>query len=84
LVRVLGNSTVEDFDPFLMLDTFDSKNPADYVKGFPWHPPRGIEKITHLIHGDIEHRNWDEPWPRLMLGDQVIFSPARLQRYRLH
>jgi len=48
-----------------MLDTFDSKNSADYVRGFPWHPHRGIEKITYLIHGDIEHGNWDEPWPRL-------------------
>lgn len=55
LVRVIGRSDVEDFDPFLMLDAFDSKNPEDYVKGFPWHPHRGIETVTYLIHGDIEH-----------------------------
>lgn len=55
LVRVIGHSDVEDFDPFLMLDAFDSKNPQDYVKGFPWHPHRGIETVTYLIHGDIEH-----------------------------
>ena len=55
LVRVIGNSTVEDFDPFLMLDAFDSEDPEDYIKGFPWHPHRGIETVTYLIHGDIEH-----------------------------
>ncbi|HCB99959.1 MAG TPA: pirin family protein, partial [Ruminococcaceae bacterium] len=55
LVRVLANHTVEDFDPFLMLDTFDSKNPEDYIKGFPWHPHRGIETFTYLISGTMEH-----------------------------
>ncbi|HZK61922.1 MAG TPA: pirin family protein, partial [Anaerovoracaceae bacterium] len=55
LVRVIGHSTVDDFDPFLMLDAFDSDNPSDYIKGFPWHPHRGIETITYLIKGDIEH-----------------------------
>lgn len=55
LVRVIGYNDVEDFDPFLMLDAFDSTNPDDYIKGFPWHPHRGIETITYLISGDIEH-----------------------------
>jgi len=55
LVRVLGHGTTKDFDPFLMLDAFDSHNPADYTKGFPWHPHRGIETVTYLIEGDIEH-----------------------------
>ncbi len=55
LVRVLGGPTIKDFDPFLMLDAFDSTNPADYIKGFPWHPHRGIETITYLIEGKIEH-----------------------------
>ncbi len=55
LVRVIGRADVEDFDPFLMLDAFDSLDPADYVKGFPWHPHRGIETVTYLIEGDIEH-----------------------------
>jgi redox-sensitive bicupin YhaK (pirin superfamily) len=49
LVRVFGKSDTSDFDPFLMLDAFDSRDPADYVKGFPWHPHRGIETITYLI-----------------------------------
>lgn len=55
LVRVIGRRDTSDFDPFLMLDAFDSVNPDDYVKGFPWHPHRGIETITYLIQGDIEH-----------------------------
>lgn len=55
LVRVLGNHDTKEFDPFLMLDAFDSTNPDDYVKGFPWHPHRGIETITYLVSGDIEH-----------------------------
>lgn len=55
LVRVVGYNDVEDFDPFLMLDAFDSVNPDDYTKGFPWHPHRGIETITYLLQGDIEH-----------------------------
>jgi quercetin 2,3-dioxygenase len=55
LVRVLGHGTTADFDPFLMLDAFDSRNPDDYIRGFPWHPHRGIETVTYLIEGDIEH-----------------------------
>lgn len=55
LVRVLGNNTAKDFDPFLMLDSFDSTNPQDYVAGFPMHPHRGIETISFLAHGKMKH-----------------------------
>ncbi|HUM23196.1 pirin family protein [Mesotoga prima] len=55
LVRVLGHRDVEDFNPFLLLDAFDSTDPEDYVKGFPWHPHRGIETVTYLVSGIIEH-----------------------------
>ena len=55
LRRVLGLRTVKDFDPFLMLDGFDSLDPKDYIKGFPWHPHRGIETVTYLLNGEIEH-----------------------------
>lgn len=57
LVRVLGRGDVQDFDPFLMLDSFDSTNPSDYTAGFPWHPHRGIETITYLVSGRIEHED---------------------------
>ena len=45
LVRVLGIKTVETYDPILLLDSFDSSNPDDYIAGFPLHPHRGIETI---------------------------------------
>ncbi len=57
LVRVLGPSTIEDFDPFLMLDSFDSRNPRDYTAGFPMHPHRGIETVTFLIQGIMDHED---------------------------
>lgn len=57
LVRVFGYHDVRDFDPFLMLDAFDSRNPEDYTKGFPWHPHRGIETVTYLISGRIDHED---------------------------
>ena len=57
LNRVLGGSTIEDFDPFLMLDSFDSRNPDDYIRGFPTHPHRGIETITYLVEGEIAHED---------------------------
>lgn len=55
LQRVLGLRTTHLFDPFLMLDGFDSRDPRDYIKGFPWHPHRGIETITYLVSGEMEH-----------------------------
>lgn len=55
LNRAFGFNEVPAMDPFLLLDNFHSKNPADYVKGFPWHPHRGIETITYVLHGEVEH-----------------------------
>ena len=57
MTRVLGHDTVSAFDPFLMLDSFDSANPTDYLAGFPFHPHRGIETITYLAAGRIDHRD---------------------------
>lgn len=57
LVRVLGSLTVKNFDPFLLLDAFDSRNPEDYIKGFPLHPHRGIETFTYLIQGEVDHKD---------------------------
>ena len=55
LKRAFGYNQVPLFDPFLMLDDFHSSHPPDYLKGFPWHPHRGIETITYVLHGRVEH-----------------------------
>ncbi len=55
LIRIFGYGDTKDMDPFLMLDAFDSTNSEDYIKGFPWHPHRGIETVTYLLDGIIEH-----------------------------
>ena len=55
LKRAFGFKEVPYFDPFLLLDDFHSDKPADYLKGFPWHPHRGIETITYVLHGEVEH-----------------------------
>ena len=55
MLSVIGQPSVEAYDPFLKLYAFDFTNPEDYIKGIPWHPHRGIETVTYLIRGDIEH-----------------------------
>ncbi|GAH74097.1 unnamed protein product, partial [marine sediment metagenome] len=54
LKRAFGYAD-SSLDPFLLLDDFHSDNPNDYMAGFPWHPHRGIETITYMLHGNIEH-----------------------------
>ena len=55
LKRAFGFSEVPTFDPFLLMDDFRSGNPQHYSKGFPWHPHRGIETITYILQGKVEH-----------------------------
>jgi redox-sensitive bicupin YhaK (pirin superfamily) len=55
LRRAFGFDEVPLFDPFLLLDDFRGNRPADYIKGFPWHPHRGIETITYVLDGTVEH-----------------------------
>ncbi len=55
LKRAFGFHEVPQLDPFLLLDDFHSDNPAHYLKGFPWHPHRGIETITSVLQGEVEH-----------------------------
>ncbi len=71
LKRVFGFSEVPKFDPFLMLDDFRSDNPEHFRKGFPWHPHRGIETITYVLKGDVEHGD--------SMGNKGIISSGDVQ-----
>ena len=55
LKRAFGFYNVAEVDPFLLLDDFRAENPKDYLPGFPWHPHRGIETITYMLQGSVEH-----------------------------
>ena len=57
LRRAFGFGSTTDYDPFLLLDDFRNDNPQDYLAGFPWHPHRGIETITYVLAGSVEHRD---------------------------
>jgi redox-sensitive bicupin YhaK (pirin superfamily) len=71
LKRVFGFGNTDLFDPFLLLDDFRSDNPAHYTKGFPWHPHRGIETITYVIDGHVEHGD--------SLGNSGVISSGDIQ-----
>jgi redox-sensitive bicupin YhaK (pirin superfamily) len=71
LKRAFGFRDVPRLDPFLLLDDFHSDNPADYLAGFPWHPHRGIETITYVLEGEVEHGD--------SLGNQGVIGPGDVQ-----
>ncbi len=71
LRRAFGNSEVPEFDPFLLLDDFRGDDPRHFIKGFPWHPHRGIETITYMLAGDVEHGD--------SLGNTGVIHPGEVQ-----
>jgi redox-sensitive bicupin YhaK (pirin superfamily) len=71
LRRAFGYSEVPLFDPFLLLDDFRSDKPAEYLRGFPWHPHRGIETITYVLGGTVEHGD--------SMGNQGVIGSGDVQ-----
>src|SRR5580765_1782192 len=71
LRRAFGFGQTSDFDPFLLLDDFRNDVPEDYLNGFPWHPHRGIETITYVLAGSVEHGD--------SMGNQGVISVGDVQ-----
>jgi quercetin 2,3-dioxygenase len=71
LRRAFGFGNTTDFDPFLLLDDFRNDVPAEYLAGFPWHPHRGIETITYVLAGTVEHGD--------SMGNRGAISPGDIQ-----
>lgn len=71
LRRAFGFGGTEDFDPFLLLDDFRNERPEDYLRGFPWHPHRGIETITYVLSGTVDHAD--------SLGNAGSIAPGDVQ-----
>jgi len=71
LRRAFGFHEVRQFDPFLLLDDFRSSDPAEYLAGFPWHPHRGIETITYVLQGRVEHGD--------SMGNAGVIGPGDVQ-----
>jgi quercetin 2,3-dioxygenase len=77
LQRAFGFGETADFDPFLLLDDFRNDNPSDYLAGFPWHPHRGIETITYVLAGSVEHGDSLGNSGRLGAGDVQWMTAGR-------
>jgi quercetin 2,3-dioxygenase len=71
LKRAFGFQQVPQLDPFLLLDDFHADNSEDYISGFPWHPHRGIETISYVLHGEIEHGD--------SMGNKGVISSGDIQ-----
>ena len=57
LIRSIATPTLDYLDPFLLLDNFESDDPRDYIAGFPMHPHRGIETVTYMLAGEVDHKD---------------------------
>lgn len=71
LNRAFGFGDPSEVDPFLLFDDFGNERPEDYIKGFPWHPHRGIETITYVLAGTVEHGD--------SIGNHGIIAPGDVQ-----
>jgi len=78
LRRAFGFGETSEFDPFLLLDDFRNDRPEDYRAGFPWHPHRGIETITYVLAGSVDHG--DSLGNRGKLGAGDVLTVTRLDR----
>jgi redox-sensitive bicupin YhaK (pirin superfamily) len=72
LHRAIGFGRPEPYDPFLLLDDFRSEKPEECLSGFPWHPHRGMETITYVLRGEVEHAD--------SLGNRGTIAPGDVQR----
>jgi redox-sensitive bicupin YhaK (pirin superfamily) len=77
LQRAFGFGNTTEFDPFLLLDDFRNDNPGDYLAGFPWHPHRGIETITYVLAGSVEHGDSLGNRGSLVAGDVQWMTAGR-------
>ena len=77
LRRAFGFGNTSEFDPFLLLDDFRNENPDDYLAGFPWHPHRGIETITYVLAGSVEHGDSLGNRGRMGAGDVQWMTAGR-------
>jgi len=71
LHRAFGFQDPSELDPFLLFDDFRNERPQDFIKGFPWHPHRGIETITYVLSGTVEHGD--------SLGNRGLLGPGSVQ-----
>jgi len=71
LKRSIATASLDNLDPFLLFDHFGSDNPEDYIKGFPMHPHRGIETVTYMINGHVNHKD--------SMGNSGSIGPGDIQ-----